>query len=75
MTLKELKTYLNKLSEEMNDFIVVNGEMMVTKEDKTAVLINKPIITVYVDKKNNEVQIFHQTEEDVKKIILNEIIK
>jgi hypothetical protein len=71
MTLKELKTYVNNLPAEMDEFMVVNGEMMATKENKTAILVNRPIIMLYADKNNNEIQLFHQTEQDVKKILLN----
>jgi hypothetical protein len=71
MKLKELRKYIESLPESLDDYLVVNGEMGYLDENKTVILVNKPIITIYADKKSNEIQLFHQTEEDVKEIIRN----
>ena len=34
---------------------------------------NNSIMTIYVDQKNNDVQFLHQTDEDVKNILLGDM--
>ena len=71
MTLKELKTYVNSIPEEMDSFNVVNGEFGVASDNETFVMTNNEVLTIYVDQKNKEVQFLHQTDEDVKNILLD----
>lgn len=71
MTLNELKTYLNSIPSEMGEFNVVNGEFGVASDGETFVMTNNEVLTVYVDQKNMEVQFLHQTDEDVKNILLD----
>jgi hypothetical protein len=69
MTLTELKNFINKLPNEMNDFQVVNGEVgIIETEDGESFnyRVDKPIIFLYVDVETKEICIFHQTQEDVK---------
>lgn len=72
MTLKELKDWLNKLPEEFDGYSVVNGEVgYVTPEAKETMVyrVDKPIIALTVDEDTDEVCFFHQTQEDVNKML------
>jgi hypothetical protein len=73
MILKELKEFVAKLPDTMDEFHVVNGEVGVLKEEGSdenlTYRIDKPIIALYVDEKSKEVCLFHQTQEDVNKVL------
>ena len=71
MTLNELKQYINSIPEEMGEYNVVNGEFGVASDNQTFVMTNNEVLTVYVDTKNLEVQFLHQSDEDVKNILLD----
>lgn len=71
MTLKELKTYINSIPNNMDEFEMVNGEFGLGKDGVTFVMTNNSIMTIYVDEKNKEIQFLHQTDKDVKDILLN----
>jgi len=74
MTLKELKTFIARLPEEMEEFSVVNGEVGYLEEgndDSAVYRLDKPIIALYVDEKAHEICFFHQTQEDVKTMMDN----
>jgi hypothetical protein len=71
MKLKELKKFINSIPESFDDYTVVNGEIGYYDEEKGVIMVNKPILTVYVDRETNEIQLLHQTEEEVKKIMRN----
>lgn len=71
MTLNELKQYINSIPEEMGEFNVVNGEFGVASDNQTFVMTNNEVLTAYVDIKNKEVQFLHQTDEDVRNILLD----
>ena len=52
MILKELKSFVNKLPEEMENWSVVNGEVgyLDIEDDNSMVYrVDKPIIALYVD--------------------------
>jgi hypothetical protein len=72
MTLKELKTYINSIPNNMDEFEMVNGEFGLGKDGVTFVMTNNSIMTIYVDEKNKEIQFLHQTDKDVKDILLND---
>lgn len=75
MTLKELREGIAKISPEMDEFIVVNGEVgWLDPEDDNSMVyrVDKPVIAIYVDKASDEVCLFHQTQEDVSKINIPE---
>jgi hypothetical protein len=57
MTLRELKTWLDKLPEEFLDFSVVNGEVGYMYR------IDKPITTLTVDEENKEIVILNDSQE------------
>jgi TATA-box binding protein (TBP) (component of TFIID and TFIIIB) len=74
MTLLELKNFLEKIPNHMNDYEVVNGEvgyLDIKDEDSLVYRIDKPIITLYVDESSKEICFFHQTQEDVNKALNN----
>lgn len=71
MTLKELKGYINSIPEHMDEFSIVNGEFGLATDGNTFVMTNNEVMTAYVDEKNGEVQFLHQTDTDVKNILLD----
>ena len=74
MTLRELKDFIAKLPEEMDNFMVVNGEVGYLdpeNEDSMVYRVDNPIVTLYVDEQTQEVCMFHQTREDVKEVLKN----
>ena len=73
MTLGELKIFINSIPEDMDYFETVNGEFCLDKDGNTFIMKNNSIMTIYVDQKNNDVQFLHQTDEDVKNILLSDM--
>lgn len=71
MTLKELKQFVNSIPESMDVYNVVNGEFGLATDGNTFVMTNNEVMTIYVDEKNNEIQFLHQTDKDVKEILLD----
>jgi hypothetical protein len=76
MTLSELKGFINNLPEEMGEFTVVNGEvgkyLDVEDENSAVYRLDKPIIALYVDEKDEEICFFHQTQDDVKEMLVKD---
>jgi hypothetical protein len=70
MKLSELKIFINSIPDSMNEFTVVNGEFTVDRDGNTFVMKNNKVLTVYVDRPNNEIQLLHQTDKEVKDMIL-----
>ncbi len=69
MKLKELKDYMLSLPPRLDDFLVVNGELVMSESDESFILINKGVHTVYVDEKLKEIQFLHQSEDDIKDLL------
>ncbi len=70
MKLKELKEYLLSLPERLDDFSIVNGELVVSENDEIDfVFVSNTVHTVYVDEKLKEIQVLHQSEEDIKNLM------
>jgi hypothetical protein len=69
MTLKELKDYITSLPARLDNFSIVNGEMIVVEREKSLALINHSVQTVYVDESTKEIQFLHQTENDVRDLL------
>jgi hypothetical protein len=72
MTLGELKQFISNLPKEMDEFYVMNGEIgyLDPEDDNSAVYrLDKPIIALYIDEASKEICLFHQTQEDVTKIM------
>jgi hypothetical protein len=68
MTLAELRNFLTKIPNDMDDYEVVNGEvgyLDIKDEDSMVYRVDKPIIALYVDEQSKEICFFHQTQEDV----------
>jgi len=70
MILKELKEYILSIPEDMDEFTVVNGEFTLDKDGNTFVMENNQVHTAYVDINNKEIQFLHQTDKEVKDMIL-----
>jgi len=70
MTVEELKAFVNSIPSDMNKFTVVNGEFTTAKDGKTFVMSNNKVLTAYVDRPNKELQLLHQTDKEVKDMIL-----
>lgn len=71
MTLGELKMFINSIPEAMDEFNVVNGEFGLASDGNTFVMTNNEVMTVFVDENNGEIQFLHQTDKDVKNILLD----
>lgn len=71
MKLEELKIYINSIPTSMDNFNVVNGAFGLGKDGETYVMVNNEVLLCYVDQKNQEVQFLHQTDEDVRNILLD----
>jgi hypothetical protein len=69
MTLKELKDYVTSLPSRLDNFTIVNGEMIVVESEKSLALINHSVQTVYVDESTKEIQFLHQTEDDIRDLL------
>jgi len=69
MTLGELKQYIASLPARLDGFNVVNGELIVVKDEQSLALINHSVQTVYVDESTKEIQLLHQSEEDVRDLL------
>ena len=72
MTLAELKEFINNLPNDMDDYIVVNGEygfLDPNDENSLVYRADKPVLMITVDKNDKEILLLHQTREDVKTIM------
>jgi hypothetical protein len=72
MTLAELKEFINKLPQDIDDYIVVNGEygfLDPNDENSLVYRADKPVLMITVDKNDKEILLLHQTREDVKTIM------
>ena len=71
ITIKELKMFLDRLPEHMDEFEMVNGEVTELPESGFYARVDKPIIHLEIDEENNEFLLLHQTQEDIDTIIEN----
>lgn len=62
MTLKELKDWINGLPEDYMEFSVVNGDEG-KLEGKYFYRVDKPVVSLIVDKESNEFVLLNQIEE------------
>lgn len=69
ITVRELKEFLSRLPEHMDNFEMVNGEVSELPESGYYARIDKPIIHLEIDEHNNEFLLLHQTEEEINDII------
>jgi len=68
VTIKELKTFLNKLPDDFDNFSMVNGEVA-GLDGEFYVRVDKPVIHLEIDETNNEFLILNQSEEEITKIM------
>jgi len=71
ITIKELKTFLDRLPENMDEFEMVNGEVSELTETGYYARVDKPIIHLEIDEETGEFLLLHQSEEEIEKIIDN----
>jgi hypothetical protein len=69
ITIKELKTFLDRLPEQMDEFEMVNGEVSSLTENGYYARVDKPIIHLEIDEENGEFLLLHQSEEEIETII------
>ena len=69
ITIKELKEFLNRLPEHMDEFEMVNGEVAELPESGYYARVDKPIIHLEIDEENKEFLLLHQTDEEIIDII------
>jgi hypothetical protein len=69
ITIKELKTFLDRLPEQMGEFEMVNGEVSSLTENGYYARVDKPIIHLEIDEENGEFLLLHQSEEEIETII------
>lgn len=69
MKLKELKQYILSLPPRLDNFSVVNGEMIANKDDKMIVFVNNTLATIYVDEEMKQIQFLHQSEDEIKDML------
>jgi len=67
ITIRELKTFLNSLPPEFDDFGMVNGEVAGIEE--FYVRIDKPIIHLEIDEESGEFLLLNQSEEELNEIM------
>jgi hypothetical protein len=69
ITIKELKMFLGRLPEHMDEFEMVNGEVSELTETGYYARVDKPIIHLEIDEKTGELLLLHQSEEEIIDII------
>jgi hypothetical protein len=69
ITIKELKAFLNRLPEHMDEFEMINGEVAELPESGYYARVDKPIIHLEIDEENREFLLLHQSEEEITDII------
>ena len=69
ITIKELKTFLNRLPEQMDEFEMVNGEVSELTETGYYARVDKPIVHLEIDEENREFLLLHQSESEISDII------
>lgn len=67
VTIRQLKTFLNRLPEEFDDFGMVNGEVAGIEEFYAR--IDKPIIHLEIDEETGEFLLLHQSEDELNEIM------
>jgi hypothetical protein len=68
MTYKDLKNFIAQISDEYDEYEIVNGEVGYldpSDENSLSYRLDKPIIALYVDEQSKELCFLHQTREDV----------
>jgi hypothetical protein len=69
ITIKELKEFLTRLPEHMDEFTMVNGEVSELTETGYYARVDKPIIHIEIDEKTGEFLLLNQSQEEVDDII------
>jgi len=62
ITIKELKRFLERLPENMDEFEMVNGEVSKLTEDGYYARVDNSVIHLEIDEKSGEFLLLHQSE-------------
>jgi len=54
MTIAELKEFINRIPDEMNDYTVENAEFMDNDNDDIRYRLDKPVIAIYIREDTKE---------------------
>jgi hypothetical protein len=74
MTIAELKEFINRIPDEMNDYTVENAEFMGNDNDDIRYRFDKPVIAIYIREDTKELLLMnaeltnHQSNVTYKKI-------
>ena len=66
MTLKELKGFINRLPDTLDDYKVENAEYIESKGDDVKYRLDKPVVAIYVKEDTKELLIMNAPMEQYK---------
>ena len=66
MTLKELKGFINRLPDTLDDYKVENAEYIESKGDDVKYRLDKPVVAIYVKEDTKELLIMNAPMEEYK---------
>ena len=69
ITIKELKMFLHRLPEHMDEFEMVNGEVSGLTDTGYYARVDKAIIHLEIDEENREFLLLHQSQEEITGIV------
>lgn len=64
MTIAELKVFINRLPDEMNDYTVENAEFLSNDNDDIRYRLDKPVIAIYVREDTKELLLMNEKLSD-----------
>ena len=64
MTIAELKVFINRLPDEMNDYTVENAEFISDDNDYIRYRLDKPVIAIYVREDTKELLLMNEKLSD-----------
>jgi hypothetical protein len=64
MTIAELKEFINRIPDEMNDYTVENAEFMDNDNDDIRYRLDKPVIAIYIREDTKELLLMNEKLSD-----------
>jgi hypothetical protein len=64
MTIAELKVFINRLPDEMNDYTVENAEFLSNDNDDIRYRLDKPVVAIYVREDTKEFLLMNEKLSD-----------
>jgi hypothetical protein len=64
MTIAELKVFINRLPDEMNDYTVENAEFLSNDNDDIRYRLDKPVVVIYVREDTKEFLLMNEKLSD-----------